>query len=128
VTSDADLFAYRELDDALGLSAMAGESLADARTGKNGRHALVGMLRQAVFGEKFCSLNLRLALRRGSAPSADGQAAVRLTDLVDAELDPSSDSPVPLDVASLTLTGSVRISFLTKGISKRISCCFCYIF
>jgi hypothetical protein len=29
---------------------MASERLADARTGKNGHHALVGMLRQAVFG------------------------------------------------------------------------------
>ena len=29
---------------------MAGERLADARTGNNGRHALVGMLRQSVFG------------------------------------------------------------------------------
>src|SRR6202049_4197394 len=57
VTSDAGLLAYRELDDALGLSALAGEMLADARTGKNGRHAVVGMLRQSVFG--------RLAMQLG---------------------------------------------------------------
>ena len=50
VTSEAGLLAYRELDDALGLSAVAGDLLADARTGKNGRHVFVGLLRQSVFG------------------------------------------------------------------------------
>ena len=44
VTSDAGLLAYRDLDDALGLTVMAGEMLADARTGKTGRHAFVGLL------------------------------------------------------------------------------------
>ena len=29
---------------------MAGDALSDARTGKNGRHALVGMLWQSIFG------------------------------------------------------------------------------
>src|ERR1700730_3101964 len=34
-----DELRYRELDDALGLTALVGDVLADARTGKNGRPA-----------------------------------------------------------------------------------------
>ena len=41
VTSDAALSAYRELDDALGLSVMAGKTLADARTGTAATRRLV---------------------------------------------------------------------------------------
>jgi Transposase DDE domain group 1 len=50
ITSDAGLLPYRELDDAVGLTETGADTLADARTGKNGRHRLAGLLRQSVFG------------------------------------------------------------------------------
>jgi hypothetical protein len=50
VTSDAGLLAFRELDDALGLTECAGQALADTRTGRNGRHTLTAQIRQAIFG------------------------------------------------------------------------------
>ena len=50
VTSDAGLLPYRELDDAVGLTGIAGDVLTDTRRGKNGRHGLVGQFRQSVFG------------------------------------------------------------------------------
>ena len=50
ITSDGGLLAYRELDDALGLTAMAASALAEGRRGKNTRHRLLGLLRQAIYG------------------------------------------------------------------------------
>jgi Transposase DDE domain group 1 len=50
LTSDAGLLAFRELDDALGLTELAGEALAETRTGRNGRHTITTQLRQAIFG------------------------------------------------------------------------------
>jgi Transposase DDE domain group 1 len=50
VTSDAGLLPFRDLDDALGLTDLAGGVLADARTGQNSRHTLTAQVRQSVFG------------------------------------------------------------------------------
>src|ERR671917_1391880 len=50
VTSDAGLLAFREIDDVLSLTELAGQALADTRTGHNGRHTLTAQLRQTIFG------------------------------------------------------------------------------
>ena len=58
---------------------MAGDLLADARTGRNGRHALVGLLRQSVFGRLagYEDVNDALRLRHDPAMGwiAGGKAA-----------------------------------------------------
>jgi hypothetical protein len=50
ITSDGGPLASRELDDALGLTEIATARLRDGRRGKDTRHKLGGLFRQAVFG------------------------------------------------------------------------------
>src|ERR1035437_6135813 len=81
VPSDAGLLPFRELDDVLGLMVIAGQNLADGRTGRNGRHDLIGMLRQSVFGRLAGDEDVNDADRLGRDPAmrwiVGGRAATK---------------------------------------------------
>ena len=49
ITSDAGLLAFREFDDALGLTDIAEDYLQESHTGRDIRHHLVPLLRQSIF-------------------------------------------------------------------------------
>jgi|TARA_B100000959_G_scaffold21683_1_gene21009 hypothetical protein len=69
ITSDAGLLAYRELDDALGLTKIAGVLFQDNRTGKNGWHGMTGQFRQSVFGRVGGYEDVNDAERLGRDPA-----------------------------------------------------------
>src|SRR3712207_1920971 len=50
VASNAGLLPFRDLDDALGLTHLAGGGGTKSGTGQNSRHTLIAQLRQSVFG------------------------------------------------------------------------------
>src|ERR1035437_1046966 len=49
VSSNGGLLVYRDVDDALGLTAPAGAALTDGRTGTNIRHSQTALLRQSIY-------------------------------------------------------------------------------
>ncbi len=65
ITSDAGLLAFRELDDALGLTRIADDYLQESRTGRNIRHHLIPLIRQSIYS--------RLAGYDDTNPSREGQ-------------------------------------------------------
>ena len=80
ITSDAGLLAYHDRDDTLSLTDRAANTPADARTGKNGRHRLAGLLRQSVFGrlagyEDVNDAERLCAIRQCAGWSATGRSS-----------------------------------------------------
>jgi hypothetical protein len=96
VTSDAGLLAVRELDDALGLTAEAGEMLRENRTGRNVQHELSGLLRQSVYA--------RLA---GYEDVNDQEALTR---------DPAMRAVVGIGLIASIRLSAKKGSFISKGV------------
>jgi NAD(P)-dependent dehydrogenase (short-subunit alcohol dehydrogenase family) len=143
VTSYAGLVAYRELDDALGLSETAGERLADARTGKNGRHArpggniapfwrptmankptilIVGASRGLGLAlvEQFCGRNWHvIATVRGTSPGLDALKARFPASLEEETTDIADEASVR--ALRQRLDGrTIDILFVNSGIAKSL--------
>ncbi len=86
LTTDGGLLAYRELDEALGLTEMGADLLTDSRQGSNKQHQLVPLLRQSVYSrlagyedvndaERLCVDPAMRHVVGGRASQAEKQAA-----------------------------------------------------
>src|ERR1700676_5543118 len=119
ITSDGGLLAYRELDDVFALTTTGGERLAEARTGKNRQHLLVGLLRQSVLGrlagyedvndaERLCH---DPAMRWGVGRKASSGAAAS-----------RSGCPGPRTSPLLSICPAGGLTRCTSGVNRALSC------
>ena len=71
ITTDAGLLAFREFDDALGLTEIAEDYLQESRTGRNILHHLVPLLRQSIYSRLvlLCYMRFKDRLSFGMAAS-----------------------------------------------------------
>jgi hypothetical protein len=69
ITSDAELLAFREFDDALGLTRIAEDYLQESRTGRNIRHHLVPLLSQSLYSRLAGYDDTNDAQRLSQAPA-----------------------------------------------------------
>ena len=117
VTSDAGLLPFRDLDEALGLTDLAGDVLAETRAGQNSRHTLIAQLRQckatghiaSKATARFTSCRLRLrssdrtVLRCGGDPGPTAAPGAR-AEHQRPQLSPSRSGRGPQAVPCLSLT------------------------
>ena len=68
VRCDAGLFAYRDLDEAAGLTESAADELLDFRTGANTQHTMTALLRQSIYSRLAGYEDVHDAKRRSVDP------------------------------------------------------------
>lgn len=69
VTSDAGLLAYRDLDDSMGLTTLGRDAICDNRSGRNGWHGVIGLLRHSIYGRLVGYEDVNNADRLGRDPA-----------------------------------------------------------
>ena len=103
ITSDAGLLAYRELDEALELTARSDGLLDDWRTGKKTQHSLVALLRQSIFSRLAGYEDTQDAERLPVDPTMRQVVGVRASERNDAstsQSDPGADGATAVAFAS----------------------------